>query len=237
MMPEQRVAVVTGGTGGLGSATVRRLAARGHLLAVTYLVPEEATALEEQLGLDEARLLLRRVDDTDPEAVNEFMKQVVDRFGALHVLCSFVGGWAGGRDVEETDDVRFERMLDLNLRSAFYTVRAAVPHLRRSGWGRILVVGSRAAEDTPSGQGAYNLAKAGVIALAKTVAQELGEANVTANALVPSVIDTPATRAAMPFADYVDWPSPEEIAAVVEFLVSEEAGVISGAAVPVYGRV
>jgi NAD(P)-dependent dehydrogenase (short-subunit alcohol dehydrogenase family) len=236
-MPEQRVAVVTGGTGGLGSATVHRLAARGHLLAVTYLVPEEATALEEQLGLDEARLLLRRVDATDPEAVNEFMKQVVDRFGAIHILCSFVGGWAGGRDVEETDDVRFERMLDLNLRSAFYTVRAAVPHLRRSGWGRILLVGSRAAEDTPSGQGAYNLAKAGVIALAKTVAQELGEANVTANALVPSVIDTPATRAAMPFADYVDWPSPEEIAAVVEFLVSEEAGVISGAAVPVYGRV
>ncbi|MGH8935053.1 MAG: SDR family oxidoreductase [Acidimicrobiia bacterium] len=235
-MPEQRVAVVTGGTGGLGSATVGRLATRGHLLAVTYLVPEEATALEEQLGLDEARLLLRRVDVTDPEAVNEFMKQVVDRFGAIHILCSFVGGWAGGRDVEETDDVRFERMLDLNLRSAFYTVRAALPHLRRSGWGRILVVGSRAAEDTPPGQGAYNLAKAGVIALAKTVAQELGEANVTANALVPSVMDTPATRAAMPFADYVDWPSPEEIAAVVEFLVSEEAGVISGAAVPVYGK-
>ncbi|MDP8957890.1 MAG: SDR family oxidoreductase [Actinomycetota bacterium] len=235
-MSEQRVAVITGGTGGLGTATVRRLAQQGHLLAVTYLIPEEAAALEEKLHLGEQRLVLRRVDVTDPEAVNEFMKLVAERFGAIHIVCSFVGGWAGGRDVEETDDIRFERMVDLNLRSAFHTVRAAIPYLRRSRWGRILLVGSRAAEDTPPGQGAYNLAKAGVIALAKTVAQELGEANVTSNALVPSVIDTPATRAAMPFADYVDWPSPDQIAAVVEFLVSEEAGVISGATIPVYGK-
>lgn len=236
-MTEQRVAVITGGTGGLGTALVRRLADRGHLLAVTYLVPEEATALEESLGIDEERLLLRRVDATDPGALTEFMKSVVERFGALHILCSFVGGWAGGRDVEETDDIRFERMLDINLRSAFYAVRAAIPHLRRTGWGRILVVGSRAAIDAPPGQAAYNLAKAGVIALAKTVAQELSDTKITSNAIVPSVIDTPATRAALPFADYVDWPGPDEIAAVAEFLVSEAAGVISGAAVPVYGGV
>lgn len=236
MAGEERVAVIAGGTGGLGSALTKRLAGRGHPLAVTYLVPQEAARLEEELQLDEERLLLRRVDVTDPEAVTEFMKQVVDHFGAIHMVASLVGGWAGGRDLEETDDVRFERMLDINLRSAFYTLRAAVPHLRRAGWGRVLVVGSRAAYDTPPGQAAYNAAKAGVIALAQTMAQEVEDANITVNALVPAVIDTPATRAAMPFADYVNWPTPEDIVPVAEFLLSEEAGVISGAAIPVYGR-
>jgi NAD(P)-dependent dehydrogenase (short-subunit alcohol dehydrogenase family) len=138
--------------------------------------------------------------------------------------------------VEETDDVRFERMLDLNLRSAFYAVRAALPYLREAGWGRILLVGSRGAIDYPTGQAAFNIAKAGVVALGKTVADELDGSGVTANVIMPSVIDTPATRASLPYADYVDWPTPDEIAAVAEFLLSEESGVMTGALVPVYGR-
>ena len=117
--------------------------------AVTYLLPEEAAAFEEAIDLDEDRLILRRVDAINAEAVTSFMKEVADTWGAIHHLCSLVGGWAGGRDVEETDDVRFERMLDLNLRSAFYAVRAAVPHLRQAGWGRILLVGSKAVEEAP----------------------------------------------------------------------------------------
>jgi NAD(P)-dependent dehydrogenase (short-subunit alcohol dehydrogenase family) len=151
-------------------------------------------------------------------------------------MVALVGGWAGGRDVDETDDVRFERMLDLNLRSAFYSVRAALPHLKQAGWGRIILVGSRAAVDYPSGQAAFNIAKAGVVALGKSVAQELDGTGVTANVLMPSVIDTPATRESLPFADYVNWPTPDEIAAVAEFLLSEESEVINGAEIPVYGR-
>jgi NAD(P)-dependent dehydrogenase (short-subunit alcohol dehydrogenase family) len=127
-------------------------------------------------------------------------------------------------------------MLDLNLRSTFYAVRAAVPHLRAAGWGRILVIGSRAVEDAPPGQAAFNISKAGVVALAKTVAQELEGSGVTANALMPSVIDTPATRATLPYADYVHWPTPDEIAAVAEFILSDESGVMNGATVRVYGR-
>ncbi|MFQ5967581.1 MAG: SDR family oxidoreductase [Acidimicrobiia bacterium] len=231
-----RVAVISGGTGALGTALAARLAAGGHRLAVTYLIPAEAEAFEASLDLDEDRLLLRRVDAGDPDLVADFMQEVTDRFGSLEILCGLVGGWAGGRDVEETDDVRFDRMIDLNLRSAFYAVRAAVPHLRKAGWGRIVLVGSRAAFDTPSGQGAFNAAKAGVVALGKTLAEELSDTDITANVLLPAVIDTPATRAALPYSDYIDWPTPDEIAAVAEFLVSEEAGVITGAAIPVYGR-
>lgn len=232
----ERVAVITGGTGGLGTALVRRLLGRDIRFAVTYLLPDEAAAFEDEFDLDEDRLILRRVDAINPEAVTSFMKEVADTWGAIHHLCSLVGGWAGGRDVEETDDVRFERMLDLNLRSAFYAVRAAVPHLRQAGWGRILLVGSKAVEEAPPGQAAFNIAKAGVVALTKTVAQELEGSGVTANCLMPSVIDTPATRAALPYADYVHWPTPEEIADVAAFLLSEESRVMNGATVRVYGR-
>lgn len=228
--------VLVGGTGWLGTALARRLAKRKARMAVTYLIPEEATRFEEELDLPEERLLLRRVDATQPEELESFFKEARAQFDEINGACSLVGAWAGGRDVEETDDVRFDRMLDLNLRSAFYTARAAIPHLKEAAWGRLLLVSSRAIDDAPSGQAAFNAAKAGVMALTRSIATELRHTNVSANALMPSVIDTPATREAIPYADYVDWPSPEEIAPVAEFLLSEAAGVVTGAAVPVSGR-
>jgi NAD(P)-dependent dehydrogenase (short-subunit alcohol dehydrogenase family) len=209
---------------------------KDYRLAVTYLLPEEAASFEEEFDFDEDQVMLTRVDATNAEAMTAYVKDIAERWGAVHAMVALVGGWAGGRDVDETDDVRFERMLDLNLRSAFYSVRAALPHLKQAGWGRIILVGSRAAVDYPSGQAAFNIAKAGVVALGKSVAQELDGTGVTANVLMPSVIDTPATRESLPFADYVNWPTPDEIAAVAEFLLSEESEVINGAEIPVYGR-
>lgn len=235
-MSESRVIVLTGGTGGLGTAVVKRLADQGYRFAVTYLVPEEARLFEKAVGVDEDKLMLSRVDATNTSEVTAFMQQVADRFGAVHIVCSLVGGWAGGRDVEETDDVRFDRMIDVNLRSAFATIRAAIPHLKKAGWGRIVLIGSRAAGESPAGQAAFNAAKAGVAALGTTVAQELDDTGITANVIVPSVIDTPATRKALPFADYINWPTPDEIAAVIEFVLSDASAVISGATIPVYGR-
>ncbi len=232
----KKTIVITGGTGGLGTALTRRLIGKDHRLVVTYLLPDEAAAFESEFDVPEEDLVLSRVDATDAEAVTNFMKETAEKNDGIHGLCSLVGGWAGGRDVDETDDVRFERMLDLNLRSAFYAVRAAVPHLRDAGWGRILLVGSRSAIDCPTGQAAFNIAKAGVVALGKTVADELDGSGVTANVIMPSVIDTPATRQSLPYADYVNWPTPDQIAAVAEFLLSEESSVMTGSLVPVYGR-
>jgi len=232
----EKTVVITGGTGGLGTSLVRRLQAEDFRLAITYLLPDEATSFENEFEVDEDRILLTRVDATNPEAVATLFKDVSARWGAIHGVCSLVGGWAGGRDVEETDDIRLERMLDLNLRSAFYTVRAAIPYLKETGWGRIVLVGSRGAVDYPEGQAAFNIAKAGVVALGRSAAQELEGTGVTANVLMPSVIDTPVTRRSLPYADYVNWPTPDEIAAVAQFLLSDDAGVMNGALLPVYGQ-
>jgi NAD(P)-dependent dehydrogenase (short-subunit alcohol dehydrogenase family) len=231
-----KTVVITGGTGGLGTALVRRLINEDYRLAITYLLPEEASHFEQEFDFDEDRLQLLRVDATNAEAVNSLMKTVADRWGNIHGVCSLVGGWAGGRDIEETDDLRFERMIDLNLRSAFYTVRAAIPHLRETGWGRIILVGSRAVFDYPTGQAAFNIAKSGVLSLAQSTAAELDGSGITANVLMPSVIDTPATRQSLPYADYVTWPTPDEIAAVAHFLLTDDSAVMNGAAIPVYGR-
>ena len=233
---QRPVAVLTGGTGGLGREVAQRLAARDFNLAVSYLVPEQANALESHLGLGEDRLLLRRCDCTEADATRRFIDDAAARFGGLNVLACLVGGWAGGRDVDDTDDVRFERMIELNLRTSFNASRAAIPYLREAEWGRIIMIGSRAAIEPPAGQAMYNIAKAGVIALARSIAQEVAADDVTSNVVVPSMIDTPAFREAVPYADYVGWPTPADIAAVIDFLASADSAVVNGAMIPVYGK-
>ncbi|MDX1450722.1 MAG: SDR family NAD(P)-dependent oxidoreductase, partial [Acidimicrobiia bacterium] len=125
-----RTIVIVGGTGGLGTALTRRLIRSDARIAVTYLLPEEATSFEDEFGTDESQILLRRVDATDPGAMEDFVSDVKSHWGPFNGLAALVGGWAGGRDVEATDDVRFDRMIDLNLRSAFNSVRASIPLLR-----------------------------------------------------------------------------------------------------------
>ena len=153
--------------------------------------------LEEQLDFDEDLLILRRVDITDPEATDTFMREASEAFGKINVMASLVGGWTGGRDVVETDDVHLDRMLDLNLRTAWNVTRSAIP-LMSDDWGRIILIGSKHAIETPTGQAAYNVAKAGVLALAKSVATELLDTATTCNALLPSVINTEATPRTRP---------------------------------------
>jgi NAD(P)-dependent dehydrogenase (short-subunit alcohol dehydrogenase family) len=238
-MNATNVGIVTGGTGSVGRKLLPLLVRRSFKLGVTYIVPEEAADLESELetsyDIGESDIMLRRVDASDAQAMDKFVQEVVDSFGGLNVLVCLVGGWLGGRDVEETDDVRFDRMIDLNLRSSFNAVRAAIPHLKQQEWGRIVLMGSRHAVDTPSGQAAYNIAKAGVGALGRSVAAELSDHDITCNVLLPSVIDTPTTRAALPYAEYVNWPKPEDVANVIDFLTGHRSGVIDGAEIPVWG--
>jgi NAD(P)-dependent dehydrogenase (short-subunit alcohol dehydrogenase family) len=233
-MTDSHVAVIPGGTGSVGFCLVPMLIDRGFSVAVTYLLPDEATRLDEKMGLDENQLIIRRVDASDPEAVATFFTEVSGSLGPINVMASLVGGWSGGRDVAETGDVRLDRMLDLNLKTAWNTTRSAIP-LMADEWGRIILMGSKHSQEAPAGQAAYNMAKAGVLALSRSVATELLDTNTTCNTLLPSVINTEATRAALPYADYVNWPQPKDIAEVINFLASEKSKVINGGGVPVWG--
>ncbi|MDE0231822.1 MAG: SDR family oxidoreductase [bacterium] len=229
-----RTVAITGGTSWLGQALTGRLLSDERLrLALTYLRPVEADRFEDRFGTYHPRIILRRVDVTDSPAVEGFLAEVEARWGAISGLACIAGSWAGGTAVEQTSDLRLERMLDSNLRSTFTMVRAALPYLRSAEWARVMLTASRAAFDTPRDQAAFNIAKAGVVALGRSLAAELVKTNVSVTVLVPSIIDTPVSREAMPDSDHSLWPTPDEVARVAEFLLSREAGVMNGAEVPV----
>jgi NAD(P)-dependent dehydrogenase (short-subunit alcohol dehydrogenase family) len=218
--------LVAGGTGFLGTAVVRELIRSGRDVAATWVVEGERERLaSEQVQLIEADLL-------DPDAAQAAVAAVDD----LEAVANLVGGFADGPKLHETEPAEFERLMQLNLTPAFLLARAAMPRLVERGGGAFLCVSARTALRPYPGGGAYSVAKASVLALVKALDVEYRGAGVRCNAILPSVIDTPANREAQPDADYSKWVKPQEIANVVCFLVSGKSGVTSGAAVPVYGR-
>ena len=169
------------------------------------------------------------------DVANKLVDQVVTKFGGIDVLAHLVGGFAGGTSIAETDDQTFENMLDLNLRSAFYVLRSVIPQMRRIGNGKIIAIGSRAAEDPGPGVGAYSASKAALVSLIRTVALENKDRGIAANVILPGTIDTPANRKAMPGADTRTWVQPTSIASLVVWLASEAGKDVNGAVIPVYG--
>jgi NAD(P)-dependent dehydrogenase (short-subunit alcohol dehydrogenase family) len=227
-----RTALVTGGTGALGGAVVYSFLQAGWRVVSTWVVPEERDRIEEREGLE-----LVQADLFDEEGVTAAVRQAAAAQDApLRAVANLVGGYFAGPLVQDMSLEDLERMLMLNIRPTFLVTRAALPALIEAGGGSIVCVSARAAERPFAGSSAYATAKAAVAAFAKAVAAEYRDAGVRCNAIVPSVIDTPANRAAEPDADFSRWVQPAEIAQVVRFLCSEESAPVSGAAVPVYGR-
>lgn len=234
MSSSPRTILVTGGTGALGSAVTKRLLDDGHRVAVTWVVKEEAEALQTSLG-EPDRLELVETDVTDPDSVASAVQDVGTALGPVEALVHLVGAWKGGAPVHDLPLDVWDRMLDLNLRSALLCCRAVLPSMRQGGWGRIVLVSSRTARGDRSGQSAYAVAKAGVAVLAETIAEENRGLDVTANVIAPSTLDTPANRSSMPKSDFSEWVPPEDAAASISFLTSQEAGQLRGAWLPVYG--
>ncbi|QSG12854.1 Short-chain alcohol dehydrogenase [Halapricum desulfuricans] len=226
------VALVTGAGGALGSAIATAFAESGATVAAVDIVEPES----EDFLLDPERdgIDVYQADFTDEEQVSETVEAVVADHGGIDVLANVAGTWRGGTPIDETDVETFEFLLDVNLKTMFLASKHALPHLRERD-GAIVSVSARSALEGGEGDGIYRASKASVKLLTETIAEE-NEGEIRANAVLPSVIDTPMNREMMPDADHDAWVDPREIADVVRFLCSDAAGVTSGASVPVYGE-
>ncbi|MFL5818472.1 MAG: SDR family NAD(P)-dependent oxidoreductase [Conexibacter sp.] len=231
-MATERSALVTGGTGGLGAAVVTRLLDDGWRVVVPWVAERELERVERRDGLE-----LVQADLFEQQAVADAVALAAGSAAApLRAVANLVGGFAQGARVAEEPIDAFEAQLRLNLRPTYLVTQAALPHLVAAGGGSIVCVGTRAALQPFPGAAGYSTAKAGVIAFAQAVAVEYRDEGVRCNALLPSVIDTPANRAATPNADFAKWVAPSQLAATIAFLCSDDGAATSGAAIPVYGR-
>jgi len=230
-----KLVLIAGGTGGLGRAVSLAFVEEGAKLVVTYREQQEFDALKSEAGANGSSIEGHRVDVTDETAVRQLVDQVLAGHGRLDVLVNTVGGYAGGVNLWKLETKVFDQMLALNLRSGYVLSRAAIPAMLKQKQGAIVNVAAKAALDHGAGAAAYAASKAGALALMDSLAAEVKGTGVRVNSILPSIIDTEANRKAMPNADFAKWPKPEEIARVILFLCSDDAKVIHGAALPVYG--
>jgi NAD(P)-dependent dehydrogenase (short-subunit alcohol dehydrogenase family) len=231
-----KLVIVTGGTGGLGRAVSLAFLQEGARVAVTYQNPAEFQQLKTAAGSNASSLLGEAVDVTDEAAVRQFVNGILANGGQIDALVNAVGGYVGGIKLWELDPKTFEKMLALNLRSGFVLARVIVPAMLKQKRGAIVNVSSQAALDHAAGASAYAASKAAALAMMDSLAEDVRGTGVLVNTILPSIIDTEPNRQAMPKADFAKWPKPEEIARVILFLCSEDARVIHGAAIPVYGQ-
>ena len=226
-----RVVLVTGVGGALGSAAAERFLAAGATVCGADVVAADS---EDFLFEEPERIDFYQGDFTDESRVEEAIADIVDTHGRLDALLNIAGTWRGGDPIEETDAETFDFLFDVNLKTMFLASKHAIPHLRETG-GAVVSVSARSSLEGGEGDGIYRSTKAGVRLLTETIAEEnLGD--LRANAVMPSVIDTPMNRNMMPDGDHDTWVDPADIAEVMLFLCSEAASVTSGAAVPVYGE-
>lgn len=225
-------ALVAGGAGALGSAVVGELRSRGWDVTVLDRHPQEGADVEPAPGGDGGALRYVQADLLDQASAAEAVASI----DGLKAVVNLVGGFAMGPKVGEAELEEFEFMLRLNLFPAFNLARAAMPRLAAAGGGAFVCVSARAALEPFSGAAGYITAKAGILAFVRSLHAEYHGDGVRANAVLPSVIDTPANRKSMPNSDHSRWVPPEQIANVIASLCSDDFAPTSGAAVPVYGR-
>ena len=227
-----RTVIVTGGTGALGGSVVRGFLEAGARVLVSYVIEDEVAPFRQQFADAAGRVELHRCDVRRAAEVETLFQHVPS--GELRAVVNLAGGYRWTR-VADTDDATLEHLLDLNLRTTFAMCRAAAPALVAAGGGAIVNVSARAALRGEAGNGVYGATKAAVLALTQSLSAELKGDGVNVNAVLPSIIDTPANRKAMPKSDPAAWVAPADLASVIVFLASDAAAAIHGAAIPVYG--
>lgn len=227
---KNRTVIITGAAGNLGKAVATAFAERGaHLV----LVDLSGDAMTLAFGAENNQRLFVPANLLDMSGANRVVQMALSRFGRIDVLCNIAGGFRMGEAVHETSDENWNFLFDINARTLLHVVRAVVPHMVTAGSGKIVNVGAFAAQKGVAQMGAYTAAKGTVIRMTEAMAGELREKNINVNCVLPTIIDTPENRAAVPDADPAKWVAPADLANVIVFLASDAARAVHGAAVPV----
>ena len=224
-----KVVLITGANGGLGVHVTKAFLDAGAL--AIGLSPSIQPS-----DFNHANFFAVPAQITSFETAKKVAETVITKFGKIDLLTHLVGGFAGGQTIAEMDDSTWQRMFDSNVNTAFHLLRAVIPHMRRAGGGRIIAIGSRAAEDPGPKVGAYSASKAALVSLIKTVARENKDAGITANVILPGTMDTPANRKDMPGADTSQWVQPASVASLIVWLAGDAGKDLTGASIPVYGK-
>jgi NAD(P)-dependent dehydrogenase (short-subunit alcohol dehydrogenase family) len=224
----KKVALVTGANGGLGNfVTEVFLAAGATVVGVARSIQPSA--------FPDSKFVAMPADLSKGEAAKATIEAAIQRFERIDILVHVMGGFAGGELIDNTDDATWDKMMNLNLRSAFNICRAVLPHMRKVKRGRVIAIGARSAVEPKAYLSAYCASKAAMVSLIRTVALEGKDEGITANVILPGTMDTPANRADSPSADFSKWVPPSKVARLALWLASEEASEMSGALIPVYG--
>ena len=223
------VVLITGAKGGLGAHMTRTfLRAGAQVIGASRQI--------DAADFPQPNFTPMAADLTKDGDANQLAAAIIARFHKIDVLVHVAGGFAGGSPIHETDDATWDGMMNLNVRAAFYILRAVIPSMRRQKYGRIIAIGSRAGVEPSANIGAYAASKAALVSLVKTAALENKGSGITANVILPGTIDTEANRKSDPGGNRSKWVSPERLAALVFYLASDAAAEITGAAIPVYGE-
>ncbi|NUL82114.1 MAG: SDR family NAD(P)-dependent oxidoreductase [Armatimonadetes bacterium] len=224
-MPHPKVVLISGAGGALGSAVAARYRQHGSRLALAVF-----SESEYQEGA-----FCRAFDAANVQEADSFVKDAVGELGSIDALINCVGGFEGGQPIAETEEAVWDKMMAMNAKSVFALCRAVAPVMAKQGHGKIVNFGARPALQSPAGMAAYAASKAAVLRITESLSAELKSKGVNVNAILPSTLDTPGNRAAMPNADASKWVALDAMVDVVEFLCSDASRAIHGAAIPVYG--
>ncbi|HEY7573010.1 MAG TPA: SDR family NAD(P)-dependent oxidoreductase [Nitrososphaeraceae archaeon] len=227
-----KVVLITGGTGALGRAITRSFIECNAQVISSYITDSNTEPSNRQT---ESRLQLIKADTSNEEQVEKLVSGILAKYGQIHIMVNVVGGYLGIKTVGELEEKEWDKMMTINLKTAFLISKHVIPHMISTKYGKIVHISSKTGLKSNGYDSAYAASKSGLIRLVESLSEETKESNINVNCIMPSIINTEANRKAMPTANFEKWARPDDLSNIVLFLCSEEAKVITGAAIPTYG--
>lgn len=232
---ENRIAIITGATGGLGRVVAKKFIEQGARLGLVSTNEAKLQQLVGELKAEDDHILEIIADLNQPASAKEIIEKALEKFGRIDILLHLIGGWSGGKTVVDTSDEQVEQMLRQHLWTTWHLAQSIIPAMTRNRWGRLLMISSPVASNPEANAAPYAIGKAAQEALMLTIAQEVKGSGITANMLLVKTIDTKHEREGQPGESNADWTTPEEITAMLLHLCAEETSMLNGARIPLHG--